>query len=380
MLADEITDGASGNPASGRRAGGAARRARHASARQQRHSLRPDSRVAGRPRRHVGRRGRERRSARPAVLPSMATRSRCASSSSARSRTRWGWRWLTIRTWSPRSPGPVTTAGGHEAERAHRQDRAAAGRRRRHRHRRAANRARRLPRVLPAQLLQAGDRRADAGGEARPQAVRADGLRELPRAHARIDRDRRVADVETRFDPVNGNFNRLFATAALLLANPSSIGQAGVAKIPALQPFVVENIYTDFKRHDLGPAFHERNYDGTVRTEFLTIPLWGVGSTPPYGHDGRSINLTEVILRHGGEAQEAQGCVRVPAGKESRRDHRVPEFPRHLPAGRHGVESGSREPRRRRVPPVPARKHPVDRAVQQPVDRRIGRFAIGSMT
>ena len=35
----------------------------------------------------------------------------------------------------------------------------------------------------------------------------------------------------------------------------------------------------------------------------LTAPLWGVGSTSPYGHDGRSINLTEVILRHGGEAQ-----------------------------------------------------------------------------
>jgi hypothetical protein len=28
-----------------------------------------------------------------------------------------------------------------------------------------------------------------------------------------------------------------------------------------------------------------------------------VGSTAPYGHDGRSINLREVILRHGGEAQ-----------------------------------------------------------------------------
>jgi Di-haem oxidoreductase, putative peroxidase len=27
-----------------------------------------------------------------------------------------------------------------------------------------------------------------------------------------------------------------------------------------------------------------------------------VGSTAPYGHDGRSINLEEVILRHGGEA------------------------------------------------------------------------------
>jgi hypothetical protein len=118
-----------------------------------------------------------------------------------------------------------------------------------------------------------------------------------------VQHDRRVADVETVFHPDSGNFNRLFATARVLLANPSSIGQDGVAKIPAMQPFVVKNIFTDFKRHDLGPNFHERNYDGTMRTEFLTIPLWGVGSTPPYGHDGRSINLMEVILRHGGDAK-----------------------------------------------------------------------------
>jgi hypothetical protein len=31
-----------------------------------------------------------------------------------------------------------------------------------------------------------------------------------------------------------------------------------------------------------------------------------VGSTAPYGHDGRSVSLTEVILRHGGEAQAAR--------------------------------------------------------------------------
>ena len=65
----------------------------------------------------------------------------------------------------------------------------------------------------------------------------------------------------------------------------------------------MKNIFADFKRHDLGPAFHERNYDGTLQTEFLTEALWGVGSTAPYGHDGRSINLEEVILRHGGEAR-----------------------------------------------------------------------------
>lgn len=123
-----------------------------------------------------------------------------------------------------------------------------------------------------------------------------------------INRDRRVADVETVFDPVRGNFNRLFASARLLLANPDSIGDAAIRKSPGLERFLVENIYTDFKRHDLGPSFHERNYDGTLRTLFLTTALWGVGSTAPYGHDGRSINLTEVILRHGGEAQASSNA------------------------------------------------------------------------
>ena len=122
----------------------------------------------------------------------------------------------------------------------------------------------------------------------------------------RIVRDRRVADVDTMFDPVRGNFNRIFATARLLLANPSSVGHAEVEKIPARQPFMVDNFYSDLKRHDLGPGFHERNYDGTIRTHFLTAPLWGVAGTGPYGHDGRSISITDVILRHGGEAQEAR--------------------------------------------------------------------------
>jgi len=120
----------------------------------------------------------------------------------------------------------------------------------------------------------------------------------------KIDKDRRVADVETVFDPVRGNpFNRLFATASLQLTPvPDSTGFPPVKKANG-NPFLVKNIFTDFKRHDLGPNFHERNYDGTIRTHFLTTALWGVATKAPYGHDGRSINLTEVILRHGGEAQ-----------------------------------------------------------------------------
>ena len=38
----------------------------------------------------------------------------------------------------------------------------------------------------------------------------------------------------------------------------------------------------------------------------MTEPLWGVGSSGPYGHDGRSMTLRDVILRHGGEAQGAR--------------------------------------------------------------------------
>jgi hypothetical protein len=126
------------------------------------------------------------------------------------------------------------------------------------------------------------------------------------RCHVRdltVVRDRRVADVETVFDPAGDNFNRLFATAMPLFTPFTDVPTLPSLKQPLHGSFVVRNVYTDFKRHDLGPGFHEREYDSTIRREFLTTPLWGAGNTSPYGHDGRSISLTEVILRHGGAAQ-----------------------------------------------------------------------------
>jgi hypothetical protein len=120
-----------------------------------------------------------------------------------------------------------------------------------------------------------------------------------------IQRDRRVADLETRFDPERGIFNRLFAKATTLFKIIND-GQTYPKLLPRQETFLVRNIFADFKRHDLGPEFHERNYDGTLLTETMTEPLWGVATTAPYGHDGRSINLEEVILRHAGEAQASK--------------------------------------------------------------------------
>jgi mono/diheme cytochrome c family protein len=122
-----------------------------------------------------------------------------------------------------------------------------------------------------------------------------------------INRDRRVADVETVFNPTAGNpFNRLFATATPRLTEVNDNSGYPSIKNPNNQSFVVRNIFTDFKRHDLGPNFYERNFNGTMQREFLTTPLWGVGTTATYGHDGRSSTLTDVILRHGGEAQTSR--------------------------------------------------------------------------
>ncbi len=121
-----------------------------------------------------------------------------------------------------------------------------------------------------------------------------------------INHDRRVADLETVYDPVRGIFNNIFATATPLYREVDDGSGLPHLKLPLGNSFVVKDIFTDFKRHDVGVTFYERNWDGTMQTQFLTRALWGVGSTGPYGHDGRSITLNDVILRHGGEAQASR--------------------------------------------------------------------------
>ncbi|HEX6996593.1 MAG TPA: di-heme oxidoredictase family protein [Gammaproteobacteria bacterium] len=117
-----------------------------------------------------------------------------------------------------------------------------------------------------------------------------------------IERDRRIVDVETVHDPEQGIFNELFAEVFPLFG-PLDDGAAYPQLLPLGGTFAVENVFTDLKRHDLGPAFQERDYDGSRITEHVTEPLWGVGTSAPYGHDGRSVTLDAVIRRHGGEAE-----------------------------------------------------------------------------
>jgi len=68
----------------------------------------------------------------------------------------------------------------------------------------------------------------------------------------------------------------------------------------------IVNLYSDLKRHDLGPQVAESVDEvGTGPSVFITQPLWGAGSTAPYMHDGRSPTITDAILQHGGEAADS---------------------------------------------------------------------------
>jgi CxxC motif-containing protein (DUF1111 family) len=69
----------------------------------------------------------------------------------------------------------------------------------------------------------------------------------------------------------------------------------------------IVNIFSDLKRHDLGPEVAESVDEvGTGASVFITQPLWGAGSTAPYMHDGRSPTITDAILQHGGEASDSR--------------------------------------------------------------------------
>ncbi len=63
--------------------------------------------------------------------------------------------------------------------------------------------------------------------------------------------------------------------------------------------------FADLKRHDMGPRLAE-SFGAPIDAHFTTARLWGVADTAPYLHDGRALNLTDAIVAHGGEAQQAR--------------------------------------------------------------------------
>lgn len=86
------------------------------------------------------------------------------------------------------------------------------------------------------------------------------------------------------------------------------VGCAG-CHVPVLQTADSLDVhaYTDLLLHDVAEPTGLGIEDGAAGVrDFRTPPLWGIGRTAPYFHDGRAATLEEAIGAHAGEASSAR--------------------------------------------------------------------------
>jgi hypothetical protein len=113
----------------------------------------------------------------------------------------------------------------------------------------------------------------------------------------RYDGDRRFFELAVQY---NEKTDRLEGKITYLA------DRRGKRLVPRRRAYTVRGIYSDFKYHDVGSEFYQVQFDGSVIKQWRTAPLWGVGTTAPYGHDGASLDLDCVIRRHGGAALKSR--------------------------------------------------------------------------
>jgi hypothetical protein len=113
----------------------------------------------------------------------------------------------------------------------------------------------------------------------------------------RFDGDRRFFELQVAF---NEKHQRMEGKLVYLS------DKIGNRTVPRRGAYTVRGIYSDLKYHDVGEDFYEMQFDGSIIKKWRTLPLWGVGTTAPYGHDGASLDLDSVIRRHGGEALDSK--------------------------------------------------------------------------
>jgi len=97
---------------------------------------------------------------------------------------------------------------------------------------------------------------------------------------------------------------RTFTTAA-----PGTLINGGAFAVPTALGNKIIHPFSDFALHDIGTG------DGIVqnggqgsRNQMRTAPLWGIRARNRFIHDGLSVNITETINRHAGQATAARNA------------------------------------------------------------------------
>jgi CxxC motif-containing protein (DUF1111 family) len=87
--------------------------------------------------------------------------------------------------------------------------------------------------------------------------------------------------------------------------------QPGLRYDPSLGGYPVW-LFSDLKRHDMGPANLAQHVQrGVAREEYLTPRLWGVADSAPYLHDGRAPSFDYAIAGHDGEGAAARAAFQA---------------------------------------------------------------------
>jgi hypothetical protein len=125
----------------------------------------------------------------------------------------------------------------------------------------------------------------------------------------RYDGDRRFFELQVGY---NDKTSRLEGKVVYLSE------KVGKRTLPKRGAYTIRGIYSDFKYHDMGEDFYQMQFDGSLIKLWKTAPLWGVGTTAPYGHDGASLDLDCVIRRHGGEGLKSKQAYVALSDEEQR--------------------------------------------------------------
>jgi hypothetical protein len=105
---------------------------------------------------------------------------------------------------------------------------------------------------------------------------------------------------------------------------PPGVPEFVLPRLPRNRGEIDVPLFSDLRTHDMGPKLADVDLNGMPENQptdvaglcitsriFLTRPLWGVGDTGPWMHDGRALTLSDAILMHGGEGQPAADAFRA---------------------------------------------------------------------
>jgi CxxC motif-containing protein (DUF1111 family) len=92
-------------------------------------------------------------------------------------------------------------------------------------------------------------------------------------------------------------------TRDIVTAAPGTSINGGAFIVPSVLGNKRIHPFSDFLLHDVGTGDGiVQNGPASTRTKLRTPPLWGVRTRGRLMHDGRSLTMTDAVLRHGNEA------------------------------------------------------------------------------